>query len=509
MTSPDSPTAAAEGPSHAPRGSIRLVILSVAVLLLLAALDQTIVSTALPTIVADLGALDHLAWVVTAYILASTVVAPLYGKLGDLYGRRLMVFVSVGIFIIGSLLCGIATSMEFLIFARAVQGLGGGGLFVLALAVVGDVIPARERARVQGVFAAVFSLASVIGPLLGGWFVEVASWHWIFFINIPLGLLGVAGFAISFSAPATRVSHRIDWGGAVTLTLALASLTLVASLGGQSFGWLSATALALYALTVVSTVAFVAIEARAAEPIIPLGLFRMNVFTITSSIGFVTGAAMFGAVTFLPLYLQVAKGQSPMMSGFMMIPITIGIVTSANLAGRYMARTGRYRLLPVIGCALLTVASVLLAVMTPETSPFVFAAKVTLLGLGMGCIFPVVTTAVQNAVPRSELGTATAAGVMFRQIGGSLGVAVFGAIFAAGLRTQLAAMGIAPDAVAIGPEMAAQAVDPALQAQMGAALTIAMHPIYWTVAVLGLCGLALATRLEEVPLKSSTGGMRE
>lgn len=506
MPSDTSANPLAPGPSHAPRGSIRLVILSVAILLLLAALDQTIVSTALPTIVADLGALDHLAWVVTAYILASTVVAPLYGKLGDLYGRRPMVFVSVGLFIVGSLLCGIAGSMEFLIFARTIQGLGGGGLFVLALAVVGDVIPARERARVQGVFAAVFSLSSVIGPLLGGWFVEVASWHWIFLINIPLGLLAVAGFAVSFSARAERVSHAIDWGGAVTLTLALAALTLVASLGGSSFGWLSATAIALYAITLVATAAFVMIESRAAEPIIPLGLFRMNVFTVTSGIGFITGAAMFGAVTFLPLYLQVAKGQSPTMSGMMMIPITAGIVLSSNLAGRYMARTGRYRLLPIIGCALVAIASVLLAIMTPQTSPYVFAAKVFLLGLGMGNIFPVVTTAVQNAVPRHDLGTATAAGVMFRQIGGSLGVAVFGAIFAAGLGAQLAAAGIAPDAMPMGAEMIGGAVDPALRETLGVALTAAMHPIYWIVAALALAGLAMAWRLEEVPLQSRPAG---
>lgn len=488
--------------AHAPHGSIRVVILSVAILLLLAALDQTIVSTALPTIVADLGALDHLAWVVTAYILASTVVAPLYGKLGDLYGRRLMVFVSVGLFILGSLLCGIAGSMEFLIFARTIQGLGGGGLFVLALAVVGDVIPARDRARVQGVFAAVFSLASVVGPLLGGWFVEVASWHWIFFINIPVGLLGVLGFAVSFAAPAERVSHRIDWAGAAALTVALGALTLVASLGGQSFGWLSATALALVALTLAATVAFVAVEARAAEPIIPLGLFRMNIFTVTSGIGFITGAAMFGAVTFLPLYLQVAKGMTPTWSGILMIPITIGIVASSTLAGRYMRNTGRYRILPVIGCALVSVAAALLAVMTPDTATGVFVAKVMLLGLGMGCIFPVVTTAVQNAVPRHELGTATAAGVMFRQIGGSLGVAVFGAMLAGGLAAHLAAAGIAPEAMPIGSEMIGAAIDPAIRAEVGAALTAAMHPIYWVVAALAAAGVLLASRLEEVPLKS-------
>ena len=221
----------------APAGNTRLVIASVGLLLLLAALDQTIVSTALPTIVTDLGGLDHLSWVVTAYILSSTVVAPLYGKLGDLYGRRIMVFVSVGLFILGSALCGLAQSMNFLIFARTVQGLGGGGLFVLALTVVGDVIPPRERGKIQGMFAAVFATSSVIGPLMGGWFVEVASWHWIFFINIPLGGIAVLAFALSFGAHPSRVSHKIDWTGAALLTLALGALILISSLGGTALAW--------------------------------------------------------------------------------------------------------------------------------------------------------------------------------------------------------------------------------------------------------------------------------
>ena len=489
-------------PAQAHTGSLRLVIGSIGVLLLLASLDQTIVSTALPTIVADLGGLDHLSWVVTAYILTSTVVAPLYGKLGDLYGRRLMVFVSVGLFLAGSALCGLATSMEALIAARAVQGLGGGGLFVLALSVVGDVIAPRDRGKVQGVFAAVFSLSSVIGPLIGGWFVEVASWHWIFYVNIPLGLLAVAGFAVGFAPRGIRVKHSIDWAGAATLTVALGALTLVTSLGGHALPWTSPLALGLIALTAVAGGAFVAIELRAAEPILPMGLFASNVFRNTSAIGFVSGAGMFGAVTFLPLYLQLSLGQSPTVSGLMLIPMTAGILTTANLAGRYMGRTGRYRLLPVLGLSAMALAAALLAQIGLTTSPWAFGAILVVLGLGMGCIFPVVTTAVQNAVPREQLGTATAAGVMFRQVGGSLAVAVFGALFAA---RMAAALG--PDAatltggVEIGPAMMA-GLAPAVREQIGAAVVTAIHPIYWSVAGLALIGLIFAFTLLEIPLRN-------
>lgn len=478
----------------------RLVIGSVAVLLLLAALDQTIVSTALPTIVADLGGLEHLSWVVTAYILASTIVAPLYGKLGDLYGRRLMVFISVGFFLLGSTLCGMAQSMEFLIGARAVQGLGGGGLFVLALSVIGDVIPPRERGKIQGVFAAVFSLSSVLGPLMGGWFVDAFSWHWIFFINVPLGALAVAGFAAGFAASTKREARRIDWAGAAALSVVLGSLTLVCSLGGQSFGWGSAQALGLIGLCIAGLLAFIAIERRAAEPILPLELFTQNVFLFTSIIGFITGAALFGAVTFLPLYLQIAKGISPTVSGLMLVPMTLGIVLSSTFSGQYMGRTGKYRVLPMVGMTLVLIGAVLLAQLERDTGTLVFGASIAVLGLGLGCIFPVVTTAVQNAVPRAMLGTATAAGVMFRQVGGAMAVAVFGAIFAArmagALGDQAAALG-----GEIGPQIMAT-LSPAQQDLVAGSVVTALHPIYWIVAAMALIGLITAQVLREVPLAS-------
>jgi EmrB/QacA subfamily drug resistance transporter len=480
------------------RGTPALVIGSVALLLLLAALDQTIVSTALPTIVTDLGALEKLSWVVTSYILASTVSAPLYGKLGDLYGRRVMVYFSVGLFLAGSVACALAFSMDALIWARAFQGLGGGGLFVLALAVVGDVVPPRERGKVQGVFAAIFSASSVIGPLLGGWFVEYFSWHWIFLINIPLGILAVIGFTIGFEPRGERVQHKIDWLGAALLSVALASLTLFTSLAGQGISWTSLTGLGLVAATLVSMAWFVWAEKHAAEPVLPLHLFRLNVFTMTSLISLITGAAMIGTITFLPVYLQIAMGASPTTSGLLLVPMTIGIITTSTLAGRYMGRTGRYKILPIIGMSLLALGSLLLMQLEVDTSRIAFGAYLLVFGFGMGCIFPVTTTAVQNAVPREHLGTATASGVMFRQIGGSVAVAVFGSLFALRFAAGLPE-GVNISATEIGPSALAALSDD-IRRIVADAVVHALDPVYLIVMVMVVIGLIFAFKLEEVEL---------
>jgi EmrB/QacA subfamily drug resistance transporter len=490
-----------DAPSATPSGKTALVIASVGLLLLLASLDQTIVSTALPTIVSDLGGIDHLSWVVTAYLLSSTVVAPLYGKLGDLYGRRVMIFISVGLFILGSALCGFAQSMNFLIFSRTVQGLGGGGLFVLALTVVGDVIPPRERGKIQGMFAAVFATSSVIGPLMGGWFVEVFSWHWIFFINIPLGGIAVLVFASSFATLPERVSHKIDWAGAALLTLGLGALILISSLGGRSLPWDAPMTLALIALIPVAAVLFLWVESKAAEPVLPLELFRNNVFAVTSIIGFITGATMLGALTFLPLFLQISKGQSPTVSGLLLIPLTVGILTTSTVAGITMGKFGKYKWLPITGMSLIILAAALMTRLTADSGLNFFMASLLVLGLGMGCIFPVVTTAVQNSVPKQQLGTATAAGVMFRQIGGSVSVAVFGAMFAARLAAGLGDGAAGLRASDIGPAKLA-ALPPELQTKIGAIIAGAIHPIYWVILALALIGLIVAFLLKELPLRS-------
>ncbi len=493
--------ASVSAPATTTHSSVRVVIGSVAVLLLLAALDQTIVSTALPTIVADLGGLDHLSWVVTAYILASTVVAPLYGKLGDLYGRRAMVFVSVALFLLGSVLCGAATTMEFLIGARALQGLGGGGLFVLALSIIADVIPPKDRGKVQGVFAGVFGVSSVIGPLIGGWFVEAFSWHWIFYVNLPFGLAALAGFFFAFKANPERVSHKIDYAGALFLSLALGGLVLVTSLGGRTFGWTDPVLLSIGTVAAVSMVFFIWIETRASEPVLPLTLFQGNVFTVTSLIGFITGAIMFGTLTFIPIYLQIAKGATPTQSGWEMIPMTIGILSASTLSGRHMGRTGKYKILPTIGMILAAVGLVLLLNLKGTSpAPYLWAALLCV-GSGMGCIFPVVTTAVQNTVPRHVLGTATAAGLMFRQVGGSIAVALYGAIFASRMASGLGELPVEGlhDVAELGPQMLAKLPEAAREA-ISTTVTHSLMPIFLIGLGLAVVGLLLSLVLKEVPL---------
>ena len=500
MTAPHDPPAPTTTGTPDEQSPVGVVIGSIAVLLLLASLDQTIVSTALPTIVADLGGLDHLGWVVTAYILASTVAAPLYGKLGDLYGRRVMVFFSVGIFLLGSILCGLAGSMTFLILSRAIQGLGGGGLFVLSLSIIADVIPPKDRGKIQGVFAGVFGLSSVIGPLIGGWFVEVASWHWIFFVNLPFGLLALAGFFFGFKAHPDRVAHKIDYAGAALLSVALGGLVLVTSLGGRSVDWGDMRLWLVIAIAGLAFIAFFQVERRAAEPVLPLSLFRLNVFSVTSAIGFVSGAIMFGALTFIPVYLQIAKGASPTESGWQLIPMTIGILTASTLSGNYMGRTGRYRILPMIGLSVSAVGLLVLTQLDAQTAPPLLWVALALIGAGLGTVFPVVTTAVQNTVPRDQIGTATAAGLMFRQIGGSVAVALFGAIFAARMAAELGggAEGFA-NVAELGPQMLG-ALPEATRALISAAVSNALHPIYWIAVVLAVIGVALTLILREVPL---------
>lgn len=484
--------------------SAKLVIASVASLLLLAALDQTIVSTALPTIVADLGGLSQLSWVVTAYILASTVASPIYGKLGDLYGRRNIVYLSVTIFLLGSTLCGVAQTMPFLIFARAVQGIGGGGLFVLALAVVGDVIEPRDRGKVQGVFAAIFSISSVIGPLVGGIFVQSFSWHWIFFINVPIGVAALVAFAISFPGSTTRTKRKIDWLGAISLSFALSMLTLFASLGAHGGSWVSAWGALLLGMTVVSTAVFIWAEGRAQEPILPLSLFKLNVFWVCNVISFISGVCMLGAITYFPLYLQLAQGASPTMSGLQLIPLTIGIVTTSTLAGIYMGKTGRYTLLAKFGMVLLALGGIATTLLTKDTSVLRFSVTILLIGLGMGFIFPILSTAVQNAVPKSQLGTATAAPILFRQIGGSLAVSAFGAIFVSGMGTAMTSSGIDMGPISIselGPQSMA-IIPQDMRGVVGDAVVFALHPSYWIITCLAIIGIGFAFKLHEIPLSN-------
>src|SRR5215216_1073321 len=397
--------------------------------MLLASLDQTIVSTALPTIVRELGGLAHISWVVTAYLLAVTVVTPLYGKLGDLYGRKVVLQAALVIFLIGSALCGLARGMNELIAFRAIQGLGGGGLMVSAQAAIGDVVSPRERGRWVGLFGAVFGVSSVAGPLIGGFFTSHISWRWIFYVNLPLGIAAMAVLAVTLPAVRERVEHAVDYLGTLLLAASLSAIVLATTLGGTSYDWDSPLIVGLAVAAVVGLIAFVAVERRAKEPVLPPELFRNRVFAVTSAIGLVVGFALFGALTYLPLFQQVVRGASPTESGLQLVPVMAGVLIAAIASGQIISRSGRYKAWPIAGTAVACIGMLALSTMDQNTSTGLAALEMFTLGLGLGMTMQVLVLAVQNAVPYEQLGVATSGATLFRSIGGSVGTAVLGSIF--------------------------------------------------------------------------------
>ena len=501
----------------ADRRSILLVVSGLMLVMLLASLDQTIVSTALPTIVGELGGLEHLSWVVTAYLLAVTVVTPLYGKLGDLYGRKIVLQSALAIFLLGSVLCGLAQGMTELIAFRAIQGLGGGGLMVSAQAAIGDVVPPRERGKWTGLFGAVFGVSSVAGPLIGGFLTSNVSWRWIFYVNVPLGLAALGVLGVTLPSAAERVEHAIDYAGTVLLAVALSALVLATTLGGTSYDWGSPFIIGLGVITVVGIGLFILVERRAKEPILPPSLFRNRVFVVTSAVGLVVGFALFGGLTFLPLFQQVVRGDTPTESGLQLLPVMGGLLFTSIVSGQVITRTGRYRWFPIAGTAIGALGLFLLSGLDRDTSTALAALYMLVFGMGLGMVMQVLVLAVQNAVEYEQLGVATSGATLFRSIGGSLGTALLGAVFSNRLADALAS-GL-PAGAGRGVEGNLAGLDPSALGRLPAgirepylaAFTDAVDLVFLVAAGIMAIAFVLTLFIPERPLRQTvrTAGLQQ
>jgi EmrB/QacA subfamily drug resistance transporter len=493
--------------------ALRTVFAALMLGMFLAALDQTIVSTALPTIVGDLGGLNHLSWVVTSYLLASTISTPLYGKLGDMVGRKPLFLAAILIFLAGSMLAGLSQSMGELIGFRALQGIGAGGLMVGAQAIIADIVPPRERGRYMGLIGSVFAVASVAGPLLGGFFVDNLSWRWVFYVNIPVGALAILIVVTRLHLRTPHTRHRIDYLGAGLLSGGVAALVMLTTWGGSEYPWGSPTIVGLGLVGAVLLAAFVWWEGRAAEPILPLALFRSRVFSVANAMGFTVGMAMFGAIVFIPLYLQLVYGVSPTSSGLRLLPLMAGLLVAAVASGRVISRIGRYKMFPIAGTAVLIVGMFLLSRLGVGTAPWLASVYMVVVGVGIGLVMQVLVLVVQNDVRPEEIGVATSTATFFRSVGGSFGVAIFGTIFATRLADQLSQLPRAVTArlgsgVHINPEQAKH-LPPALHADFLQAFAHSLHGVFLYGLAIAAIPFFLSWLLKEVPLRTTVAPAAE
>ncbi|MGC8480723.1 MAG: MDR family MFS transporter [Acidimicrobiales bacterium] len=507
---------AAPGPSedHPSHKEILLIFVGLMVAMLLAALDQTIVSTALPTIVGDLHGLTRLSWVVTAYLLTSTASAPLYGKIADLYGRKRIFLVAIVIFLIGSALSGVANSMNQLIAFRALQGLGAGGLIVLATTIIGDVVPPRERGKYQGYFGAVFGLASVAGPLVGGWLVQGPGWRWVFYVNVPIGIVALVLITVTLHTPRMRVSTPIDYLGSLLVVGGISALLLVTVWGGQTYAWSSPQVLLTAAGGIVLLIAFGVRERVAADPILPLRLFRIRVFSVANLAGFLVGASLFGAVVYLPTYLQAARGVSASTSGMLLLPLMAGVLVASIGSGQIISKIGRYKVFPVVGSAVMTVGMYLLSLLTAASSYLETSLAMVVVGVGVGMVMQVLVLAVQNGVDQRDLGVATSSSTFFRSMGSAFGTAALGSVLSSRLTSNLAK--ILPHGANVtsfkaaltgSPESLAR-LSPELHHSAIVAYASALHSVFLTAVPVAALAFVLAIILPEIRLRSRHDGIK-
>lgn len=475
--------------------------------MLLAALDQTIVATALPTIVGDLHGLNKLSWVVTAYLLTSTATAPLYGKIADLYGRKRVFQAAIVIFLAGSALSGLAQSMSELILFRGLQGLGAGGLIVLATTIIGDIVSPRERGRYQGYFGAVFGVASVAGPLIGGFLVDGPGWRWVFYVNLPIGALALVVTSVVLKDTFLHRQHKVDYAGAFLALAGVSALLLVTVWGGTSYPWSSPTILALAAAGILLVAGFILRERVAAEPIMPLRLFRFRVFNVANATGFVVGMLMLGSTIYLPVYLQTVHGVSPSTSGMLMLPLMLGLLITSISSGQIIARVGRYKIFPIIGTSLAVVGMFFLSHLD-ATTPYVLASTyMFILGAGVGCVMQVLVLAVQNGVEYKDLGVATALATFFRSMGGAFGTAIFGSILASRLAHNLplltprgTSVAALSSAITGSPQSLKRLPVPIHDAAVEAFVR-SLHSVFSIAVPIAIVSLILAVLLPEIRLR--------